>query len=88
MTPQNKICQSCGMPLDKDPKGGGTKADQSRSEKYCSFCFQAGKFLDEGISLQGKIDKNVNLAVNRLNMSESEARNIAEKVIPALERWQ
>jgi hypothetical protein len=23
----NKICQSCGMPMRKDPEGGGTNAD-------------------------------------------------------------
>ena len=57
------ICQSCGMPLDKDPNQGGTNSDQSRSDQYCSFCFQDGKFTDEGITLQEKIDKNIRMAV-------------------------
>ncbi|HAQ38579.1 MAG TPA: hypothetical protein DCQ58_08735, partial [Saprospirales bacterium] len=26
-----KNCQSCGMPLHKDPQGGGTEKDGSRS---------------------------------------------------------
>lgn len=30
-----KNCQSCGMPLKKDEKGGGTNADGSKSEMYC-----------------------------------------------------
>ena len=42
------------MPLDKDPDKGGTNADKSISDKYCSFCYKDGKFLDEGISLLGK----------------------------------
>ena len=29
----NNVCQSCGMPLSKDAKGGGTNADGSRSTK-------------------------------------------------------
>jgi hypothetical protein len=39
-------CQSCGIPLAKDPEGGGTNADGSRSQDYCSFCYQAGAFTD------------------------------------------
>jgi hypothetical protein len=39
-----KNCQSCGMPLKKDEMGGGTNADGSRSGKYCSHCYEAGRF--------------------------------------------
>jgi len=31
-----KNCQSCGMPLKRDEKGGGTNADGSKSVMYCS----------------------------------------------------
>ena len=30
-----KNCQSCGMPLSRDPNGGGTNADGSASAMYC-----------------------------------------------------
>ena len=83
-----KICQSCGMPLDKDPNKGGTNSDGSKSDKYCSFCFQNGKFIDEGITLSEKIEKNIQIAVLRLNIPESEARKIAESSLPNLERWK
>jgi hypothetical protein len=82
------ICQSCGMPLDKDPNQGGTNSDQSRSDQYCSFCFQDGKFTDEGITLQEKIDKNIRLAVTILNIPEDKARQMAESVLPILKRWK
>jgi Putative zinc ribbon domain len=39
-----KNCQSCGMPLSKDKKGGGTEADGTHSLMYCSHCYQDGKF--------------------------------------------
>ena len=39
-----KNCQSCGMPLKKDPQGGGTNADGSTSEMYCSYCYEKGAF--------------------------------------------
>jgi hypothetical protein len=37
-------CQSCGMPLSKDPEKGGTEADRSKSLEYCSYCYKDGKF--------------------------------------------
>jgi hypothetical protein len=39
-----KFCQSCGMPLKKDEKGGGTNADGTTSVMYCSHCYQDGKY--------------------------------------------
>ncbi len=83
-----QICQSCGMPLDKDPNHGGTNSDNSRSTKYCSFCFQEGKFTDGDITLREKIDKNVQLAVSLMNMPETQARELAESMLPKLERWK
>lgn len=32
------------MPLKKDPNGGGTNADGSKSTMYCSLCFENGEF--------------------------------------------
>jgi hypothetical protein len=83
-----KICQSCGMPLDKDPNKGGTNSDGSKSEKYCSFCYTGGKFTDEGISLNEKIEKNIQIAVARLNIPESKAREMAESQLSNLDRWK
>jgi len=76
------------MPIDKDPGMGGTNVDQTKSDKYCSFCYQDGQFLDEGISLQEKIEKNIRIAVTKLNISESSAREMAESLLPTLERWK
>lgn len=39
-----KNCQSCGMPMKRDEKGGGTNANGSKSTMYCSKCYAAGKF--------------------------------------------
>ncbi len=88
MENQIKICQSCGMPLDKDPNKGGTNTDKSKSEKYCSFCYQDGKFTDEGITLKEKIEKNVQIAISRMGIPEKSARQMAESTIPNLDRWK
>ena len=39
-----KHCQSCGMPMRRDEKGGGTNADGSKSPMYCSHCYEGGQF--------------------------------------------
>ena len=39
-----KNCQSCGMPMKRDEKGGGTNADGSKSKMFCSKCYENGKF--------------------------------------------
>lgn len=85
---QNKICQSCGMPLQNDPNQGGTEADGSISDQFCGFCFKDGWFLDEGISLSEKINKNIQIAVTKLKMDEDKARTLAESIIPYLDRWK
>lgn len=76
------------MPLESDPKRGGTNLDKSKSDQYCSFCYQNGKFLDEGITLEDKIEKNVQIAVAKMNMPENKARLMAEGILPTLERWK
>lgn len=48
MKKPNKNCQSCGMPLSKDPEGGAKNVDGSPNSLYCSYCFQDGKFTFEG----------------------------------------
>ena len=46
-----KNCQSCGMPLSKDEKGGGTNTDGSKSNMFCSHCYQQGKFTLPDITI-------------------------------------
>lgn len=42
----NRFCQSCGMPLSKDPLNGGTNQDGTSSSEFCSLCFRGGVFID------------------------------------------
>jgi hypothetical protein len=51
MEKKNKYCQSCGMPLKKDEKGGGSNADGSLNTLYCSHCYQDGRFTRPDITV-------------------------------------
>ncbi|PIN77799.1 transcriptional regulator [Candidatus Woesearchaeota archaeon CG10_big_fil_rev_8_21_14_0_10_34_8] len=79
-------CQSCGMPADNE-EDYGTEADGSKNYEYCCYCYQNGKFTDEGITVEEKIEKNIQVAV-RMGMDEDKAKELAGKVIPTLKRWK
>lgn len=40
------------MPLKRDPQGGGTNADGSKSTMYCGYCFQNGNFTQPDWTVQ------------------------------------
>ena len=80
------ICQSCGMPLEKE-EHQGTNTDGSKNNEYCCFCYQKGKFTDEGITMEEKIEKNIQIAV-KMGIPEDKATELANSTIPKLKRWQ
>jgi len=87
MEPKGPICQSCGMPLQKD-EDCGTNADGGKNEEYCHFCFKDGEFTDPDITMEQKIAKIVKIAVSQMNMSEAQAREMVNNIIPELKRWR
>ncbi|MEK6823413.1 MAG: zinc ribbon domain-containing protein [Nanoarchaeota archaeon] len=79
------VCQSCGMPLNKE-ENWGTNADDSKTQEYCRFCFQNGKFTNPDLTMEKVIEKSVELS-KKLWMPEDKAREIANNTIPKLKRW-
>ena len=86
MEKEYSICQSCGMPMEKE-SDFGTNQDGSKNNEYCIFCYKNGAFVDEGLTMQEKIEKNVEIAV-KTGMDEDVARNLAVATIPTLKRWK
>lgn len=86
MTDVYKNCQSCGMPIKKDKKGGGTNADGSKSTMYCSLCYENGKFISPDMTVQ----QMQNLVKNKLKEMGFPGfiAGIFTKGIPKLKRWQ
>ena len=78
----NKFCQSCGMPLTKDPEHGGNEKDGSKSTLYCSYCYKNGEFMmaDEMQKLCIKMMKKQ--GINGI-LAWLLTRNI-----PRLQRWK
>ena len=82
---KNSICQSCGMPMSEKDFGIGT--DGTKNKEYCHFCFKNGTLTDEGITVEERIKKNIEIA-KKMGMSEQKAKASAETVIPKLKRWK
>ncbi len=81
-----KNCQSCGMPIRKDPKKGGSNADGSRNLMYCSYCFEDGAFTQPDIT----VDEMKKLCVGK--MKEMGFPGMVARLfaggLPRLERWK
>ena len=81
-----KACQSCGMPLKRDERGGGTNADGSRSTMYCSHCYQNGQFVLPDITVE-QMQARVREKVIEFGMPGFLA-GIFTRGIPKLARWR
>jgi len=83
----NKFCQSCGMPMKKDPKGGGEEMDGTKNEKYCSLCYMNGQFTSPEIDTAEKMQ-----AFCIEKMKEQGTPKflgwMMTRGIPKLERWK
>jgi len=69
---EQNICESCGMPMHK-LADFGTNKDSTINTEYCHFCYLQGKFVDHGITLEQKIEKNINMA-EKMEMPKEDAR--------------
>jgi hypothetical protein len=79
-------CQSCGMPLSKDPEMGGTKADGTKSLMYCSYCYKQGAFTQPDI----KVDEMKAFCKQKLKEMGFPGflAGFFTMGIPKLERWK
>ena len=81
-----RSCQSCGMPMKRDEKGGGSNADGSKSTVYCSHCYDAGQFTAPGLTATDMKAR----VVEKLKQSGFPpfAVGLMTSGIPKLARWR
>ena len=78
-------CQSCGMPIT-DSQLQGTTADGSKSEDYCTYCYQKGAFVQD-VTMDEMVEICVPHMINA-GMPEPEARTLLANTLPNLARWK
>lgn len=79
-----KICQSCGMPLNNEVLG--TNIDGSINNDYCIYCYKDGKFIDD-VSMDEYIEMCSQYG-EQANMSNEEMREYCKNLFPTLKRWK
>lgn len=83
----SKRCQSCGMPLKKDPEGGGTHTDGSKSADYCSLCYQGGAFTQPNFTAQDMQAFCIQIMREKMHLPRPIGW-LFTRDIPKLQRWQ
>jgi hypothetical protein len=84
--PKGPACQSCGMPLSRDPRGGGTNVDGSKSSEYCSKCYSDGAFTQPDITA-AEMTTLVEGKLRSMHFPGFLAKKFA-KDVPTLRRWK
>ena len=88
MVVEEKHCQSCGMPMGATDEMYGLNADGSKSEDYCEYCFENGKFKED-CTMDEMIEMCVpHVASEDSGMSGDEARKMMQEFFPTLKRWK
>lgn len=80
------VCQSCGIPMNLDNRGGGTEADGSKSVDYCSHCYLNGQFIHPVITMAQMANTSAT-RMREMAISESHVQR-AVGAIPSLKRWK
>ncbi len=83
----NKFCQSCGMPMKKNPGNGGTNSDGSKSDNYCSYCYQNGAFTSPEIKTAADMQKFCIGKMKEMGTPGFMAW-LYTRSIPRLKRWK
>ncbi len=87
MFKKKAVCQSCAMPLSQDPEGGGTHADGSKSDTYCSYCYAEGVFTQPSITME-EMREQVKDRLKDQYRIPNILRTHFTRGIPKLKRWK
>lgn len=85
---QEKYCQSCGMPMGETDELYGTEQNGSKSNDYCSYCYENGAF-----TFNGSLDEMIEICIPPMvesnpDMTPEKAREMMWQFMPTLKRWQ
>ncbi len=77
------VCQSCAMPLAKSGDHG-TEADGTRSEEFCTHCYQGGEYTAPDTN----IDQMAEIVARFMDKPQNEAKKVARESLMGLKRWK
>jgi hypothetical protein len=59
-----------------------------KSDEYCLYCYQNGKFTQPDITLEEMIEQTSKAIDKEGVMSLEEAKELSQQNIPKLKRWE
>ncbi len=83
---KQEYCQSCGMPME-DVSLYGTEKDGSKSQDYCTYCYEDGNFKKPDETMEEMIETCIPF-MKENGMDENEARELLNNSLPHLKRWK
>ena len=86
MKTSGNICENCGMPM-YHLSDFGTNRNKTINTEFCRHCYQKGRFVNHGISLEQKIEKNVT-KVKKMVIPKEEATILVQGKLPTLKRYK
>jgi len=84
-SPQNLVCQCCGMPLTDDSMVS-LNPDGSFNEEYCKWCYTDGNFTYK--TKDSLLDFLVKNMPNPENQSDTERRTMYDGHLSMLKHWR
>lgn len=81
---ENKICQSCGMPINSNEELSLNK-DGTINNDYCKYCYNDGEFIDK-VNMEEYIEMCSKFG-SEAGMTNDEMKNYCSKLFPTLKRW-
>lgn len=87
---EQKICQSCGMPLTEEILG--TNADGTKNEEYCVYCYKDGAFT--GDFTMEQMAEYCSMFVEEYNknagqnLTACQYKDVLLQFYPTLKRWK
>jgi predicted transcriptional regulator YdeE len=82
----DKVCQSCGMPLE-DEDQYGTDAQHGKTDEYCKYCYEGGAFVQPDLTMDEMIRQCVSILAEE-GMQGEEAASMMHSYLPNLKRWR
>lgn len=84
-SPRQKICQSCGMPLEDDIMGHD--ADGSINEDYCKWCYEGGAYTAD-CTMEEMAALCTDIMVKEQGADPQQTLAYMLEQLPKLDRWK
>jgi len=85
---QEKMCESCGMPMGETDEMYGTEANGTKSTDFCASCYDQGAFTQPNTTLDEMIQTVADIMAKDFGFDPADALEQCKVGLPTLKRWR